>query len=281
VLLGREGGLDTVGKKTHLLHLRDTTLATDGGENFLGLAKVNNIDGAAETVLHILDHTTNVGDVRALISDGLIGLILTSKRTSKTDHAGVLALGLDREHNSRGKFVMSRALAVDNFNDVDGIPGTLHGLALLGLILSLLEEDAGGENVVKVPAVNRGHTTLVVKITINVEDVIHGDLHLTELSGGHGTVRKRGVVTVGPGATIAISITVVIAKKIVTLLLLVVGDLQRLIDGAEEVLHEVGNEVDETSKVVLELSRRETTHKVECAIKLICHCSLNTNSLLQ
>jgi len=271
VLLGGESRLDTVGKKTHLLHLGNTTLATDGGKNLLGLAEVDNIDGAAETVLHILDHAADVGDMRALVIDGLIGLILTSERTSETDHTGVLALGLDREHNSGGELIVSSALAVINLDNVDGIPSTLHGLTLLRLILGLLEEDASGKTIVKVPAVNGGDTTFIIKITIDVEDIVHSDLHLTELSGGHGTIRQGGIVAVGPGATIAISITIVIAKEVVTLLLLIVGDLKRLINSAEKILDQVRNEVDQASKVVLELGRRETTHKVKSTVELVCH----------
>jgi len=269
--LGRKSRLNTVGKKTHLLHLRNTTLAANSAKNLLGLAKVDNIDGAAETVLHILDHTTDISDMRALFSDGLIGLILTSKGTSKTDHTSILALGLNRKHNSRSKLIVSRALAVDNLDDVDGIPSTLHGLTLLGLVLSLLEEDASSKAVVKIPAVNRGNTTLVVEITIDVENIVHGDLHLAEIGRGHGTVGQRGIVLVGPGATIAISITIVIAKKIITLLLLVVSDLKRLINSAEKILNKIGNQIDQTSKVILQLCRRKTTHKIKCTIKLVCH----------
>jgi len=272
VLLGGESRLDAVGKKTHLLLLRDTTLATDSAKNLLSLAEVNNIDGAAETVLHILDHAANVSDMRALVSDGLISLILTSKRTSKTHHTSVLTLGLNREHDSRGKLIVSSALAVINLNNMNRIPSTLHGLALLRLILGLLKEDAGSEAIIKIPAVNRGDTTLVVEITIDVEDIVHGDLHLTELSRGHGTIGQRGIVLVGPGATIAISITIVVAKKVVTLLLLIVSDLERLINSAQKVFNEVRDQVDEASKVVLQLCRRETTHKIKCTIELICHC---------
>jgi len=272
VLLGRESRLDAVGKKTHLLHLGDTTLAANSAKNLLGLAEVDNVDGAAETVLHILDHATDIGDMRALIVDGLVGLVLTSKRTSETNHAGVLALGLHREHNGRGKLVVSGALAVVNLNNVDGVPCTLHWLTLLGLILGLLEEDASSEAVVKVPAVDGGDTTLVVEITIDVEDIVHGHLHLAELSRGHGTVGQGGIVLVGPGAAIAISITVIVAKEVVALLLLVVGDLEGLVNSAQEVLHQVGDEVDETGKVVLQLCGRETTHKVKSTIELVCHC---------
>jgi len=275
VLLGRKSRLNTVGKKTHLLHLRDTTLATNSAKNFLSLAEVNNIDGAAETVLHILDHTTNVGDVRALVGDRLIGLILTGKRTSKTDHTSVLTLSFNREHNSGGKLVVGIGLAISNFNNVDGIPSTLHGLTLLRLILSLLEEDASSKTIIKIPAVDRGDTTFIVKITVDVENIVHGDLHLTELSRGHSTIRKRGIITVGPWATIAISITIVIAKKVITLLLLIVSDLERLINSAEEVLNEVGNQIDQASKVVLKLCRRKTTHKIKCTIELICHCEVS------
>jgi len=272
VLLGGESRLDTVGKKTHLLHLGNTTLATDGGKNLLGLAEVDNIDGAAETVLHILDHAADVGDMRALVIDGLIGLILTSERTSETDHTGVLALGLDREHNSGGELIVSSALAVINLDNVDGIPSTLHGLTLLRLILGLLEEDASGKTIVKVPAVNGGDTTFIIKITIDVEDIVHGDLHLTELSRGHSTIGQWGIILVGPWATITISITIVIAKKVITLLLLIVSNLKRLINSAKKVLNQIGNQINQTSKVILELCRRKTTHKVKSTIEFICHC---------
>jgi len=271
MLLGRKGRLDAVGKKTHLLHLRDTALATDSAKHLLGLAKVNNIDSAAETVLHILNHTANVGDMRTLIVNGLISLILTSKRTSKTHHTGVLALGLDRKHNSRSKLVMSRSALAINLNNVDRIPCTLHRLTLLGLILSLLEEDASSKAIIKIPAVNRGNTTFIIKITIDVKDIIHSNLHLTELSRRHGTIRQGGIIAVRPGATIAISITVIIAQKVITLLLLIVGNLKRLIDSAKKILHKVGNKVDQTSEVVLQLCRRKTTHKIKCTIKLICN----------
>jgi len=283
MLLGRKSRLKTVGKQVLLLHFRNTTLATNSAKNFLGLAKVDNIDGAAETVLHILDHTTNVGDVRAAVIDGLIGLILTSERTSKADHTGVLALGLDGEHNGGSKLIMSGATAVGDLDNMDGIPSTLHGLALLGLVLGLLEEDASSKAVIKIPAVNRGDTTLIVEITVDVEDIVHGDLHLTELGGGHGTVGQGGVVLVGPGAAIAISITVVIAKEVIALLLLVVSNLQGLINSAEKVLDEVRNQVDQTGEVVLQICGRKTTHEVKCAIKLVglCHCLSTCNKTLR
>jgi len=272
VLLGGESGLDAVGEQAHLLHLGDTALAADSAKNLLGLTKVNNINGAAETVLHILDHAANVSDMRALVVDGLVSLILTSKRASETHHAGVLALGLDREHDGGSKLVVGRALSVINLNNMDRVPRTLHGLALLGLVLGLLEEDTGSEAIVKVPAVDGGDTALVVKVTIDVEDIVHCDLHLAQLCRGHGSVGQRGVVLVGPWAAIAIGITVVVAEEVVALLLLVMGDLEGLVNSAKKVLHEVGNEVDETSKVVLQLCRRETTHKVKSTIKLVCHC---------
>jgi len=167
---------------------------------------------------------------------------------------------------------MGRTLTIINLNNVDRIPSTLHGLALLRLILGLLEEDASSKAIIKIPAINRGDTTLIVEITIDVEDIVHGDLHLTELSRGHGTIRQRRIIAVGPWATIAISITIVIAKKIIALLLLIVSDLERLINSAQKVLHQVRDEVDKTSKVILQLCRRETAHQIKCTIKLICHC---------
>lgn len=74
---------------------------------------------------------------------------------------------------------------------------------------------------------------------------------------------RIGIVPVG------VTIAVVIAQQIVLLADSVVGNLQRLIDGREEALGQVRDQVDKTSQVVLNVCRRQAAHEVKRAVKLL------------
>ena len=260
-----------MGDKLSLLDLRHAELASDGAEDLLSLAKVDGLDGAAESVLHILDHLADVSDVGVLLVNDAVALLLAGEGTGETDAADGLVGGLDREHDGGGELVVRVLLAVNDLHDVDGVPAALHGLALLGAVLGLLEEDAGGKAVVEVPAVDGGDAALVVELSVGVEDVVHLDLLLAKVVRGDAPVGKRGVVLVGPGGAVGVGVSVVVAEEVVTLRGGVVGDLKRLIDGGEEVLNKVGDEVEKPAEVVLEVRGGKSSHEVKCTIKLVCH----------
>lgn len=257
--------------KLSLLDLRHAELTSDGTEHLLCLAKVDCLDGATESVLHVLHHLANVDDVGILIVHRAVTLLLTSERPSKADAADGVVGGLHREHDGGGELVVRVLLVVDNLHDVDRIPAALHGLALLGAVLGLLEEDARSKAVVKIPAVDGGNTALVVELSVGVKDFVHLDLLLTKTVRGDAPVGKRGVVSVGPGGTVRVGVSVVVAEKVVTLDRGVVGDLEGLIDGGEEVLNKVGDEVEKTAEVILEVCGGKSSHEIKSTVELVCH----------
>jgi hypothetical protein len=61
---------------------------------------------------------------------------LTGEGTGERDATGLLGLGFDEEHDGGGELVVSVLALVDHLDDVDGVPRSLHGLALLRLVLS-------------------------------------------------------------------------------------------------------------------------------------------------
>lgn len=266
--------------KLSLLDLGHAELASDSAEDLLSLAKVDSLDSPTESVLHVLDHLANVSDVGVLLVHDAVTLLLAGEGPSETDAANGLVRGLDREHDGGGELVVRVLLAVDNLHNVDRVPATLHGLALLGTILGLLEEDASGKAVVEIPAVDGGDAALVVELSVGVEDVVHLDLLLTKVVRGDAPVGKRGVVSVGPGRTVGVGVSVVVTKKVVTLRRGVVSDLKRLIDGGEKVLNKIGDEVEKPAEVVLEVCGRKSSHKVKCTVKLVCHFTILFCSVL-
>ena len=87
---------------------------------------------------------------------------LAGHGTSKVHSAGLVSLCLNTQHNSGGQLVVSVGSRVLDLNNVNGVPGSLHGLSLLGGVLGLLDEDDSGKAIIQVPGVDGGNTTLVV-----------------------------------------------------------------------------------------------------------------------
>jgi len=61
---------------------------------------------------------------------------LASERTSECDATGLLGFSFDKEHDGGGQLVVRDLALFHHLDYVDGIPRSLHGLALFGLILS-------------------------------------------------------------------------------------------------------------------------------------------------
>ena len=78
---------------------------------------------------------------------------------------------------------------------------------------TLLEEHTGSKTTINLPKVNRAHATFVVLIAVRAEEEIGLFFELTKVVRRQNGVIAiyRRIVLVGPGRTIRISITIVVA----------------------------------------------------------------------
>mmetsp|Transcript_31328 Transcript_31328/g.48900 ORF Transcript_31328/g.48900 Transcript_31328/m.48900 type:complete len:229 (-) Transcript_31328:11-697(-) len=205
----------------------------------------------------------------------LLGLFgLTSHRSSKVNSSRLVSLSLNTQHNCGSQFVLSTVSLINNLNNVDRVPCSLHRLSLLGGVLGLLDENNSGEAIIQIPGVDRGDTTFIVQVTVDVKHLVGLDLKLPQTVRGDSTITKRGVVLVGPRRTVRVTITVVITQQVITVGSLVSGNLERLINSREEMFAKIRDQINQIGQVVLNIGRRHTPHQIKSTIKLISHCFL-------
>jgi hypothetical protein len=92
------------------------------------------------------------------------------------------------------------------------------------------------------------------------------------LGAGLCSVAQGRVVLVGPGRAIGVSISIIVAEQIVTLSALVMGHLEGLVHSRQEILHQVRNQINQTSQILLRLRRRQTPHQIKRTVQRISHC---------
>lgn len=276
-----------------LLHLRLLLLVgqhvhrAQPVHHVLRLAEVNLVESIADLVLHVLDHPADVGDVRRRLADRTVLLDLKRHRegsasgvahppmvtnlpgeaAAQVHRAGRLFVGLQPQHGGGRQLVVrgpSRALLL-HLHDVYRVPATFN---LFVAIARLLDEDHAGEAMVEVPQVRAGHAALVIHLAVLVEGVIGLDLQLPQSLRRHRAVLQRRVVRVGPRRAVRVTIAVVVAQQVIFARLAVLGDLQRLVDGRQEVLAQGRRQIDEVDQVLLDLLGRQAAHQVERAIHL-------------
>ena len=110
-----------------------------------------------------------------------------------------------------------------------------------------------------------------IHFTVDVEDVVELDLEVAQLLRGDRAVAQRRVVLVAPRRAVRVAVTVVVAQQVVALGGVVVGDLQRLVHRRQQVVHQVGHEVDHPGEVVLHRRGRQSAEQVQCAVELVSH----------
>ena len=68
---------------------------------------------------------------------------------------------------------------------------------------------------------------------------------------------------------IRVSVSVVVAQEIVFPHFFVPSNLQGLVHGGQEVLAQIGHQVDQVRKIFLDLLWRQSTHEVQSAVQLL------------
>lgn len=66
---------------------------------------------------------------------------------------------------------------------------------------------------------------------------------------------------------VAVAVAVVVAEEVLATRLLVLRNLERLVDGAEQLLAQVRREVDELAEMLLAVLRRKPSHQVQRAVQ--------------
>lgn len=148
------------------------------------------------------------------------------------------------------------------------------------VVRTFLQQHHAREPIVQVPKVDAAHAALVVQVTVNVKGLVGLDLYFAhalardsplartlaapnaDAAGSRTALVQRGVELVGPRRAVAVAVAVVVAEQVVAARLLAPPDRQRLVDGREEVLGQVGRKRDDGVEVVGRLLGVEPTEEV-------------------
>jgi hypothetical protein len=114
---------------------------------------------------------------------------------------------------------------------------------------TLLQQHHAGEAILEIPKIHAADAALEVQLAVDIEGLVGADLHLAHALARQLRVRRRRLELVAPGAAPAVAIPIVIAQEVVAAGLLAAGDLERGVDGGEQVLRQWGDERAERVKV--------------------------------
>ncbi|GMT15195.1 hypothetical protein PFISCL1PPCAC_6492, partial [Pristionchus fissidentatus] len=211
------------------------------GHNPLRLAKVDLIESHSHLRLLLLDHSSNVDEMRRHFGHCRILLHLSSERSAQIEDSTARLARLQPQHHSRRQFVMRLTRPFGDFNDVYRIPAALHILCPISI---LLEENDAGETVsFQFPEVHRGDTTVKVHVSVCLECCIRLNLECAKSLRGKSSVLEGGIVLIRPWRTVAVSVSVVVTHEILLARLLVLCGLERLVNRRQKILTERGSQI--------------------------------------
>lgn len=98
------------------------TLTPQISDDILCLAEVDFLKQVAHLELHILDHLSNIGNVRSIVFDSHVGFYLTDHVSREVQTAERFAVCTEREDDGGSKLVVSGAGAVLGVEDMDTVP---------------------------------------------------------------------------------------------------------------------------------------------------------------
>ena len=234
----------------------------------LGLVEVDGVERVPDLVLHLLDHAAYVGYVRR-VGERSVLLLLAHERAAQVHHARVGLVRLQPEHDRRRQLVvhLGGRTALLHLDHVYGVPAALDLLVVA--VARFLDEYDAGEAVLVVPEVDGRDAALEVHLAVLLEGRVGLDLEAAQAVRGLDALVERRLVHVAPRRAIRVAVAVIVAQQVVLADEFVARHLERLIDGAQQVLAQVGHQVDELRQVLLDLLRRQAAHQVEREVQLL------------
>ena len=111
--------------------------------------------------------------------------------------------------------------------------------------LTFLQKHHPRKPIIQVPEVDTAHSAFVIQFSIDINSLIHPDFHFPHLLARLRAILpffQRGLELVAPRTPIAVPVAVVVTEQVIPSGPLASPDLERLVDGGEEVFGEVGSE---------------------------------------
>lgn len=122
---------------------------------------------------------------------------------------------------------------------------------------TFLQQHNPRKPIIQVPEVHRAKPPLIIQLAIHIKRLIRSNLHLPHPVTRHRArsgplinttltaLLERRLKLPRPWRPVAVAIAVVVADQVVALSLAAPARAERLVDGGEEVLGQVGDEADE------------------------------------
>lgn len=127
---------------------------------------------------------------------------------------------------------------------------------------TLLQKNNTRKPIIQVPEIHAPHPALIVQLAVHIKRLVCRDLELPHALAGNRPVVQRRIEFIAPWRAIAVAVAVVVAEEVVAVGFGAAADLERLVDGGEEVFGKVGDERGDGLEVVLCVAGVEATEEV-------------------
>lgn len=127
---------------------------------------------------------------------------------------------------------------------------------------TLLQENDARKPIIQIPEVDTSNTTLVVEFPVNIEGFVRRNLQPSHSFTWYCAIIERWVEFIAPGRSVAVAITIVITEEVIPLCLGAATDLERLVDGGQEVFGEIWNKGRNGLQILLCIAGVQPPEKV-------------------
>jgi hypothetical protein len=141
-------------------------------------------------------------------------------------------------------------------------------LSLVGCTHTFLQQHNSCEAIVQIPEIRAPKTTLIVESSVHIECFICRNLKFSDSLTGHRAVVNGRIEVIGPRGSIAVAISVVIAQQIVPPRFCAPSDIERLVDGGEEILGEIWHKSGDAVEVERSVSGRKSPQKITGMVQM-------------
>lgn len=114
---------------------------------------------------------------------------------------------------------------------------------------TFLQQYDSSESIVQVPEVGAPYSAFVIQLSIYIKPFVCSFLKLPHTLTRHGAIVDRRVELIAPRRAVAVAVSVVVTKEIISPGFLASADLEGLIDGRKEVFGQIRNECGDAIEV--------------------------------